>query len=77
MIKTELTIVANFRPEVLERILRVVRHRGYQVTEMKMLLENEKVWVDLTVESQRDVCLLIPQLKKLFDVIDVTCESCD
>lgn len=77
MIKTELTIVANFRPEVLERILRVVRHRGYQVTEMKMLLENEKVWVDLTVESQRDVCLLVPQLKKLFDVIDVTCESCD
>lgn len=77
MTKTELTIVANFRPEVLERILRVVRHRGYQVTEMKMLLENEKVWVDLTVESQRDVCLLIPQLKKLFDVIDVTCESCD
>ncbi|WP_273395360.1 acetolactate synthase 2 small subunit [Actinobacillus porcinus] len=77
MTKTELTIVANFRPEVLERILRVVRHRGYQVTEMKMLLENEKVWVDLTVESQRDVCLLVPQLKKLFDVIDVTCESCD
>ncbi|WP_293730155.1 acetolactate synthase 2 small subunit [uncultured Actinobacillus sp.] len=77
MTKTELTIVANFRPEVLERILRVVRHRGYQVTEMKMLLENKKVWVDLTVESQRDVCLLVPQLKKLFDVIDVTCESCD
>ncbi|MCI5763956.1 acetolactate synthase 2 small subunit [Actinobacillus porcinus] len=74
---TELTIVANYRPEVLERILRVVRHRGYQVTEMKMVLENEKVWVDLTVTSQRDVCLLVPQLKKLFDVIDVTCESCD
>ena len=77
MANTEFTIVASHRPEVLERILRVVRHRGYTITEMKMKLENEKVWLDLTVASQRDVCLLVPQLKKLFDVIDVTCESCE
>lgn len=74
---TEFTVVANHRPEVLERILRVVRHRGYTVTEMKMTLENDKVWIDFTVASARDVCLLVNQLKKLYDVVDVTCESCE
>ena len=77
MNNTEFTIVANHRPEVLERILRVIRHRGYTVTEMKMLLENEKVWLDLTIASQRDMCLLVNQLKKLYDVVDVTCETCE
>ncbi|PVX39225.1 acetolactate synthase small subunit [Pasteurella langaaensis DSM 22999] len=72
---TEFTVVANHRPEVLERILRVVRHRGYTVTEMKMALENNKVWIDFTIASTRDTCLLVNQLKKLYDVVDVTCES--
>ncbi|MDG2915712.1 acetolactate synthase 2 small subunit [Bisgaard Taxon 10/6] len=77
MTQTEMTIVANHRPEVLERILRVVRHRGFTVTRMKMLLENEKVWLDLTVIGERDVCRLVNQVAKLFDVVDVTCESCE
>ncbi|ABR73792.1 acetolactate synthase 2 small subunit [Actinobacillus succinogenes] len=77
MIQTEMTIVANHRPEVLERILRVVRHRGFTVTCLKMLLENEKVWLDLTVASDRDACQLMKQIAKLFDVVDVTCESCE
>lgn len=77
MTQTEMTIVANHRPEVLERILRVVRHRGFTVNRMKMLLENEKVWLDLTVIGERDVCRLGNQVAKLFDVVDVTCESCE
>ncbi|MDG2916895.1 acetolactate synthase 2 small subunit [Bisgaard Taxon 10/6] len=77
MTQTEMTIVANHRPEVLERILRVVRHRGFTVNRMKMLLENEKVWLDLTVIGERDVCRLVNQVAKLFDVVDVTCESCE
>lgn len=77
MTQTEMTIVANHRPEVLERILRVVRHRGFTVNRMKMLLENEKVWLDLTVIGERDVCRLVNQMAKLFDVVDVTCESCE
>ncbi|PPS59005.1 acetolactate synthase 2 small subunit [Pantoea sp. BRM17] len=32
----QLSIEARFRPEVLERILRVVRHRGFQVCAMNM-----------------------------------------
>lgn len=33
----QLSIEARFRPEILERILRVVRHRGFQVCSMNML----------------------------------------
>lgn len=77
MNQTELTIVANHRPEVLERILRVIRHRGFVITTFKMKLESNKIWCDLLVESKRDVHLLINQIAKLYDVIDVTCENCD
>ena len=50
--KTEITLVANHRPETLERILRVIRHRGFTVTNMQMKLDNEKIWLDLTVQSE-------------------------
>ena len=77
MNQTELTIVANHRPEVLERILRVIRHRGFVVINFKMKLESNKIWCDLVVESKRDIHLLTNQIAKLYDVIDVTCENCD
>lgn len=32
----QLNIEARFRPEVLERILRVTRHRGFQVNAISM-----------------------------------------
>lgn len=72
--RTEITVVANHRPETLERILRVVRHRGFTVTNMQMKLDNEKIWLDLTVQSEREIYLLINQLVKLFDVIDVNAD---
>ncbi|MGQ0287255.1 acetolactate synthase 2 small subunit [Pasteurellaceae bacterium 22721_9_1] len=77
MNNTELTIVANHRPEVLERILRVVRHRGFTITNLSMKLVEDKVWCDLVVASKRDVSLLVNQLAKLYDVVDVACESCE
>ncbi|MDO4430444.1 MAG: acetolactate synthase 2 small subunit [Lonepinella koalarum] len=75
MITTELTIVANHRPETLERIFRVIRHRGFSVEKMQMKLENQKIWCDLGVTGDRPIYLLIHQLVKLHDVIDVTSDE--
>ncbi len=65
-----LTLTLAQRPEVLERVLRVVRHRGFKVTGMNMQLEDSKTAsLDMSVESERAVELLTNQLEKLIDVI--------
>lgn len=66
----QLSIEARFRPEILERILRVVRHRGFQVCAMKMAsaVNAENINIEMTVASQRSVDLLSSQLSKLMDV---------
>ena len=66
----QLSIEARFRPEVLERILRVVRHRGFQVCAMNMasVTNAENINIEMTVASQRSVDLLSTQLSKLMDV---------
>ncbi len=66
-----LTLTLAQRPEVLERVLRVVRHRGFKVTKMNMQLEDSKTAsLDMAVESERAIELLTHQLEKLFDVIE-------
>ena len=66
----QLAIQARFRPEVLERVLRVIRHRGFQVCAMNMaqMLDSDSVNIELTVSSQRPINLLSSQLSKLMDV---------
>ena len=66
----QLSIEARFRPEILERILRVVRHRGFQVYSMNMasVANAENINIEMTVASQRSVDLLSSQLSKLIDV---------
>ena len=66
----QLSIEARFRPEILERILRVVRHRGFQVCAMNMgtVANSENINIEMTVASQRSVDLLSSQLSKLMDV---------
>lgn len=66
----QISIEARFRPELLERILRVVRHRGFQVCAMNMASESqaESVNIEMVVASQRSVDLLSTQLNKLMDV---------
>ncbi|HBZ15300.1 acetolactate synthase 2 small subunit [Pantoea sp. NPDC088449] len=66
----QLSIEARFRPEILERILRVVRHRGFQVCAMNMAsaVNVENINIEMTVASQRSVDLLSSQLSKLMDV---------
>lgn len=67
----QIELTAQHRPEVLERILRVVRHRGFTVTQMDMQLIDDKVRLKFTVKSDRTLELLLSQLEKLTDVIEM------
>ncbi|MEQ1975458.1 acetolactate synthase 2 small subunit [Xenorhabdus sp. SGI240] len=75
MIQHQLAIKARFCPEILERILRVIRHRGFQICALNMDHitdnDNDNVNIELTVSSQRPVNLLFSQLLKLVDVAGV------
>ena len=65
----ELTV--QHRPEVLERILRVIRLRGFTVTNMEMALVDTQVRLKITVKSDRTFDLLVNQLAKLPDVLNI------
>lgn len=67
----KLELVARHRPEVLERILRVTRHRGFTVTTMEMTLIETQVRLKIIVKSDRTLELLVNQLVKLPDVLMV------
>lgn len=73
MMQHQLSIEARFRPELLERILRVVRHRGFQICAMNMAsgANTDNINIEMTVASQRSVDLLSTQLNKLLDVASV------
>ena len=64
-------LTAQHRPEVLERVLRVIRLRGFTVTNMDMALVETKVQIKITVKSDRTFDLLVNQLAKLPDVIEI------
>lgn len=51
-------LTAQHRPEVLERILRVIRLRGFTVTNMDMALVETKVQIKITVKSDRTFILI-------------------
>ena len=65
----ELTV--QHLPEVLERVLRVIRLRGFTVTNMEMALVETQVPLKITVKSDRTFDLLVNQLAKLPDVIEI------
>ncbi|WP_109080697.1 acetolactate synthase 2 small subunit [Aggregatibacter aphrophilus] len=67
----QIELTAQHRPEVLERILRVVRHRGFTVTQMDMQLIDDKVQLKFTVKSDRTLDLLVSQLEKIYDVVEI------
>ncbi|WP_417618434.1 acetolactate synthase 2 small subunit [Oceanisphaera sp.] len=66
----QLQIAAQFRPEVLERVLRMTRHRGFRVDEMEMsTLDNgQSLMINMMVTSDRPITQLSRQLEKLMDV---------
>ena len=67
----QINLTAQHRPEVLERILRVVRHRGFTVTQMDMQLIDDKVRLQFTVKSDRILDLLVSQLEQIYDVVEI------
>lgn len=64
-------LIAQHRPEVLERVLRVIRLRGFTVTNMDMILVDTQVQLKITVKSDRTFDLLVNQLAKLPDVMEI------
>lgn len=66
-----LTLSANKRPEVLERLLRVIRHRGFEVVTLNVENRDNLVQFHTMLQSTRDISLLVHQLVKLPDVISV------
>ena len=64
-------LIAQHRPEVLERVLRVIRLRGFTVTNMDMTLVETQVQLKITVKSDRTFDLLVNQLVKLPDVLEI------
>lgn len=77
MKRHQISIQARFRPETLERVLRVARHRGFQVFAMNMTSQDDgaQINIELTVASQRPVDLLSTQLSKLLDILRVEIQS--
>ncbi|MDA8479113.1 acetolactate synthase 2 small subunit [Citrobacter sp. Awk 4] len=78
MMQHQVNVAARFSPETLERVLRVVRHRGFQVCSMNMetASDAQNINIELTVASPRSVDLLFSQLSKLVDVAHVAiCQS--
>lgn len=73
MMQHQLAVKACLRPETLERVLRVVRHRGFQICAMTMETSRhaDDMKIEMTVMSLRPVDLLFSQLSKLVDVVHV------
>ncbi|WP_319782827.1 acetolactate synthase 2 small subunit [Oceanisphaera sp. IT1-181] len=67
----QLQVTAQFRPEVLERVLRLTRHRGFRVAQMDMTTQDANLVINMRVESERAIELLSRQLEKLLDVTQV------
>ena len=67
----QLQVTAQFRPEVLERVLRLTRHRGFRIAQMDMTTEDAQLVINMLVESDRAIELLSRQLEKLLDVTGV------
>ncbi|QIW15354.1 acetolactate synthase [Pasteurellaceae bacterium RH1A] len=63
-----LVIKATKRPETLERLLRVIRHRGFEVLSLNTENKDGEITFNVTVQSIREISLLINQLEKLPDV---------
>ncbi|QJC29934.1 acetolactate synthase 2 small subunit [Enterobacteriaceae endosymbiont of Plateumaris sericea] len=60
-------------PEIMERILRIIRHRGFKVCFMKAntIIEIGNIIIEMIVESTKPIEFLVKQLYKLIDVFDI------
>ncbi len=68
-----LTIEANDKPVLVERILRVVRHRGFTIKQILATQNHESkvAQIELVLDSDRPITLITNQVEKLWDVTHV------
>jgi acetolactate synthase II small subunit len=68
-----LDIKADDKPVLLERVLRVVRHRGFTVRQVAGTQNHQSkiASVEIIVDSDRPITFLTTQIEKLWDVISV------
>jgi acetolactate synthase II small subunit len=71
-----LDIKADDKPVLLERVLRVVRHRGFVIKQVAATQNHESkvASVEIIVDSDRSISMLVHQIEKLWDIrsVDVT-----
>jgi acetolactate synthase II small subunit len=69
-------IKADDKPVLLERVLRVVRHRGFIVKQVAGTQNHESkvASVEIIVDSDRPISFLTNQIEKLWDIrtVEVT-----
>ncbi len=71
-----LDIKADDKPVLLERVLRVIRHRGFVIKQVAATQNHESrvASVEIIVDSDRPISFITNQIEKLWDVrsVDVT-----
>lgn len=71
-----LDIKADDKPVLLERVLRVIRHRGFIIKQVAATQNHESkvASVEIIVDSDRPITTLINQIEKLWDIrtVEVT-----
>ena len=65
-----LDIKADDKPVLLERVLRVIRHRGFIVKQVAGTQNHESkvASIEIIVDSERPISFLVNQIEKLWDV---------
>ncbi|WP_070970239.1 acetolactate synthase 2 small subunit [Vibrio sonorensis] len=71
-----LDIKADDKPVLLERVLRVIRHRGFVIKQVAATQNHESkvASVEIIVDSDRPISFITNQIEKLWDVkkVEVT-----
>ncbi|QJC35673.1 acetolactate synthase 2 small subunit [Enterobacteriaceae endosymbiont of Donacia sparganii] len=69
----QLYIKTNISPEISERIIRIIRHRGFLIKTINIDVVNKlkNINFKLIVRSYRSIDFLVKQIKKLIDVLDI------
>ncbi|MEW6997313.1 acetolactate synthase 2 small subunit [Colwelliaceae bacterium BS250] len=71
-----LTIIAQQQPVLMERILQVVRYRGFSAKSLSMLpAKDNKVVIEVSVEGDKSVDNLQKQLLKIIDIEQIKAED--
>ena len=71
-----LTIIAQQQPVLMERILQVVRYRGFSAKSLRMLpAQANKVVIEVSVEGDKSVENLQKQLLKIIDIEQIKAED--